>query len=64
MTTSLSRQSIEQFRLSNPDSRISIVMPVHSKLVKLRAHADSVEMAAELCGQWEKKIRLLEAQES
>ena len=64
VSTSLSRQTVEQLRLSNPDSRISIVMPLYSKLVKLRAHADSVETAAELCGQWEKKLRLLESQES
>ena len=64
IATSLTRQSVEQFRLSHPDARISIVMPMHSKLVKLRAHADSVETAAELCGLWEKKLRLLESQKS
>ncbi|MBE6875263.1 MAG: hypothetical protein E7496_00790 [Ruminococcus sp.] len=63
VTTSLTRQSVEQLQLSNPDARISIVMPMHSKLVKLRAHADSVETAAELCGLWEKKLRLLESAE-
>ena len=64
IATSLTRQNIEQLRLSSPDERVSIVMPMYSKLVKLRAHADSVETAAELCGLWEKKLRLLESQES
>ena len=64
VTTSLPRQSIEQLQRSNPDTRISIMMPPHSKLVKLRVHADSVETAAEICGFWEKKLRLLESEEN
>ncbi len=64
LSTSLTRQHIEQMQQANSDSRISIIMPPHSKLVKLRVHADSVETAAELCGFWEKKLRILEAEES
>ncbi len=64
ITTSLSRQSIEQLQHSNPDTHISIIMPPYSKLVKLRVHADSVETAAEICGFWEKKLRLLESEEN
>ncbi|MBR1528067.1 MAG: hypothetical protein IJ642_02045 [Oscillospiraceae bacterium] len=64
VSTSLTRQSIAQLCASNPDARISILMPPHSKLVKLRVHADSVETAAELCGFWEKKLRILESEES
>jgi len=63
VSTSLTRQSITQLCASNPDARISIIMPPHSKLVKLRVHADSVETAAELCGFWEKKLRILESEE-
>ncbi len=64
VATSLTRQNIEQLQRNNPDARISIVMPLHSKLVKLRVHADSVETAAEICGFWEKKLRILESEES
>ena len=64
LSTSLTRQHIEQMQQANSDSRISIIMPPHSKLVKLRVHADSIETAAELCGFWEKKLRILEAEES
>ena len=64
VTTSLTRQHVEQIQQANPDTRISIIMPPHSKFVKLRVHADSVETAAELCGFWEKKLRLLESEES
>lgn len=64
VTTSLTRQNIERLQTANPDSRISIVMPLHSKLVKLRVHADSVETAAELCGFWEKKLQLMESEEA
>jgi len=64
VSTSLTRQNIAQLCSSNPDARISIIMPPHSKLVKLRVHADSVETAAELCGFWEKKLRILESEKS
>ena len=64
VSTSLTRQHIEQIQQANSDSRISIIMPPHSKLVKLRVHADSVETAAELCGFWEKKLRILESEEA
>ena len=63
ISTSLTRQTIEKIQQSNSDSRIRIVMPPYSKLVRLRVHADSVETAAELCGFWEKKLRLLESEE-
>ncbi|MDE5754459.1 MAG: hypothetical protein K2H89_07965 [Oscillospiraceae bacterium] len=60
MTTNLTRQHIEKLQRANPDAKISIIMPPQSKLVKLRVHADSVETAAELCGFWEKKLRMCE----
>lgn len=62
LTTSLTRQSIERLQRSNPDTKISIIMPPQSKLVKLRVHADSIETAAELCGFWEKKLRMTETE--
>ena len=64
VSTSLPRQNIAQLCDANPDTRIRIIMPPHSKLVKLRVHADSVETAAELCGFWEKKLRLLESEDA
>ncbi|MBD5142701.1 MAG: hypothetical protein K2K06_07385 [Oscillospiraceae bacterium] len=62
LTTSLTRQSIEKLQRSNPDAKISIIMPPQSKLVRLRVHADSIETAAELCGFWEKKLRMSETE--
>ncbi len=62
LPTSLTRQSIEKLQRSNPDTKISIIMPPQSKFVRLRVHADSVETAAELCGFWEKKLRLTESE--
>lgn len=62
VTTNLTRQSIEKLQRSNPDTKISIIMPPQSKFVKLRVHADSIETAAELCGFWEKKLRMTETE--
>ncbi len=64
LVTSLTRQNIEHLRRENTDTRVSILMPPHSKLVKLRVHADSVEAAAEMCTFWEKKLHLAESEQS
>lgn len=57
LSTGLTRQQIERLQESNPDCKVSMILPAGGKLVKLRVHADSVETAAELCGFWEKKLQ-------
>ena len=64
LSTTLTRQNVERLEQENADTRIRIVMPLHSKLVKLRVHADSVEAAAELCTFWEKKLHAQESEHS
>ncbi|MCR4646350.1 MAG: hypothetical protein K5695_13250 [Oscillospiraceae bacterium] len=54
--TSLSRQQVEALkRYAAP--HMSIVLPPHSRLVRVQAHGDSMEAAAELCSDWEKHLR-------
>ena len=62
LATSLTRQNVERLRQENQDTRIRIVLPPQSKLVKLCVHADSVEAAAELCTFWEKKLHAAESE--
>lgn len=60
--TSLTRQKIEHLQQENSDQRIFLSMPADSRFLTLRAHANSLETAAELCGFWEKKLQSLESQ--
>lgn len=60
LSTELTRQQIERLQESNPDCKVSMILPAGGRLVKLRVHADSVETAAELCGFWEKKLQCRE----
>ena len=54
--TSLTRQQVEALRrYAGP--QMSITLPPHSRLVRVQAHADSMEAAAELCGGWEQHLR-------
>lgn len=56
VVTALPRQSVEQLRRRDPSPDVQITMPPQSRLVRVLAHADSMEAAAELCGMWEKKL--------
>ena len=54
--TSLTRREVEGLRrFAAPGMRISL--PPHSRLVRVQAHADTMEAAAELCTAWEKHLR-------
>ncbi|MDE5564735.1 MAG: hypothetical protein K2I93_06235 [Oscillospiraceae bacterium] len=55
--TELTRQEVESIAKQNPDTSVRIVLPPQGRLVRVRAHADSMETAAELCGLWEKKLK-------
>lgn len=55
------RSHVENCIRENPDPAVHIAMPLHSRLVQLRVHADSMEAAQELCGFWEQKLGTPEA---
>lgn len=63
LSTQLPRQAVENLSRQNPDTTVQIVFPPQGKLLHLRVHAESMEAAAELCGFWEKKLRLAEAED-
>ncbi|MBR3629493.1 MAG: hypothetical protein IKN55_03365 [Oscillospiraceae bacterium] len=54
--TSLTRQQVRALRrYAGPQMRVTL--PPHSRLVRIQAHADSMEAAAELCAGWEQHLR-------
>jgi hypothetical protein len=56
VVTALPRQSVEHLRRRDPSPAVQITMPPQSRLVRVLAHADTMEAAAELCDLWEKKL--------
>ncbi|MEE5992674.1 MAG: hypothetical protein V3G42_05470 [Oscillospiraceae bacterium] len=58
--TSLTRQAVERLHHATPEPAVKMTLPPQGKLLKLRIHADSMEMASEICGIWEKKVRQAE----
>ena len=55
VVSELSRRDVEQLRRS-ASPQIRMARPAGSRLVQLRVHADSMEAAAELCGEWERRL--------
>lgn len=56
ISTTLSRQTVENLRRRNPDHSIRIGLPDRFGMVQLLAHAHSMEAAAELCDVWKRRL--------
>ncbi len=56
ISTTLSRQAVENLRRRNPDRSIRIGLPDRFGMVQILAHAHSMEAASELCDFWEKRL--------
>lgn len=56
VVTALPRQAVEHLRRRDPSPDVQITMPPQSRLVRVQAHAATMEAAAELCALWEKKL--------
>lgn len=60
LSTDLSRQAVEKLRRANPDPAVQLSLPENGRLVRLLAHAETMEAASELCGFWEQKLKAAE----
>ncbi len=56
ISTTFSRQAVENLRRRNPDRSIRIGLPDRFGMVQILAHAHSMEAAAELCDFWERRL--------
>ena len=61
VSTTLTRQAVEGLDNREKEPSVRLSLPPQGRLVRLRVHADTMEAAAELCTQWEKKLRSAEA---
>ena len=61
VSTTLTRQAVEGLDNREKEPSVHLSLPPQGRLVRLRVHADTMEAAAELCTQWEKKLRSAEA---
>ncbi|MBR7037896.1 MAG: hypothetical protein IKI21_01425 [Oscillospiraceae bacterium] len=61
VVTPLTRQEVADLGERAAAPQVVIVKPPHSRIARLRVHADTMEAAAELCGEWERSLHAAEA---
>lgn len=60
LSTTLGRQAVEKLCRTNPDPAVQLSLPENGRLVRLLAHADTMEAASEICGFWMRKLKAAE----
>jgi hypothetical protein len=60
ISTRISRKAVEKLQRSNPDPMVHLFLPPRGRLLHLRVHGTSMEAAQELCGVWEKRVKMAE----